>query len=52
VRMQAVVPRFTRDPGSVRGAGGGLGRDNRRIYGERLGLTAEEIADLAKRKVI
>lgn len=52
VRMQAVVPRFTRDPGSVRGAGGGLGRDNRRIYGERLGLAAEEIADLAKRKVI
>lgn len=52
VRMQAVVPRFTRDPGSVRGAGGGLGRDNRQIYGERLGLAAEEIADLAKRKVI
>ncbi|MBE7204787.1 MAG: CoA transferase, partial [Parafilimonas terrae] len=52
VRMQAVVPRFTRDPGFVRGTGGGLGRDNRRIFGERLGLSAEEIADLAKRKVI
>lgn len=52
VRMQAVVPRFTRDPSSVREAGGGLGRDNQRIYGKRLGLTADEIADLAKRQVI
>jgi crotonobetainyl-CoA:carnitine CoA-transferase CaiB-like acyl-CoA transferase len=52
VRMQSVVPRFVNDPGSVRRAAGSVGRDNHRIYRERLGLSQSELQDLAERKII
>ncbi|MDO8278706.1 MAG: CoA transferase [Burkholderiaceae bacterium] len=42
VRMQNVVPRFTRDPGTVRSTGGELGADNAQVFGEWLGLSEDE----------
>ena len=52
VRMQNVVPRFVSEPGNVRHAAGALGQDNDEVYGEWLGLSAEERARLAAGKVI
>jgi crotonobetainyl-CoA:carnitine CoA-transferase CaiB-like acyl-CoA transferase len=42
VRMQNVVPRFTREPGAVRSSAGTLGADNDEIYGDWLGLAPAE----------
>ena len=52
VRMQNVVPRFVSDPGVVRHAAGALGQDNDEVYGDWLGLCAEERSRLAAKKVI
>ncbi len=52
VRMQSVVPRFTRNPGTVTHAAGGLGRDNAAVYGALAGLDDAEIRALADRGVI
>ena len=52
VRMQNVVPRFVSEPGVVRHAARALGRDNDEVYGDWLGLSAEERARLAADKVI
>jgi crotonobetainyl-CoA:carnitine CoA-transferase CaiB-like acyl-CoA transferase len=41
-RMQNVVPRFTREPGTVRGTAGALGARNDEDYGDRLGLAAAQ----------
>ena len=46
VKMQDVVPRFSRTPGRVRHAGPSLGQDNHRVYEEWLGIGAEELARL------
>lgn len=51
VRMQGVVPRFSRTPGRVRHAGPAIGQHNEEVYGG-LGLSAVEIAALRARKVI
>jgi crotonobetainyl-CoA:carnitine CoA-transferase CaiB-like acyl-CoA transferase len=52
VRMQNVVPRFTREPGTVRSTAGSLGADNDEVYGNWLGLNAEEQARLKSEGVI
>ena len=51
VRMQSVVPHFSRTPGCVTKSGGGLGKDNDEVY-ERLGIGADERARLRSLKVI
>jgi crotonobetainyl-CoA:carnitine CoA-transferase CaiB-like acyl-CoA transferase len=52
VRMQNVVPRFVNDPGKVRHAAGAIGQDNDEVYGDLLGLSAAERAELRRSGVI
>lgn len=52
VRMQAVIPHFRQRPGRVWRTGPALGQDNHLVYGQWLGLSAEELAGLEKRDVI
>jgi crotonobetainyl-CoA:carnitine CoA-transferase CaiB-like acyl-CoA transferase len=52
VRMQNVVPRFSRTPGRVWRTGPALGEHNDEIYGEFLRMTREEIEALKKARVI
>ncbi|HEX7073627.1 MAG TPA: CoA transferase [Hyphomicrobiaceae bacterium] len=52
VRMQSVVPKFSETPGAVRHAGAGLGRDNRTVFIEELGLGEDEFQRLQASKVI
>ena len=52
VRVQNVVPKFTRNPGAVRHAARNLGADNESVYSEYLGLGADELQALAEKKVI
>jgi len=52
VRMQGVVPRFLRTPGSVRRAGGRIGQDNDAIYRTELGLGDADLEQLRAQKVI
>jgi len=46
VRMHNVVPRMSGTPGAIEDAGGALGEDNDMVYGEELGLSADERARL------
>ncbi len=51
--MQNVFPRLSATPGKVRRtASQAVGSDNAEVYGERLGLTAADLADLTRRRVI
>ncbi len=52
VRMQGVVPRFTRTPGGVAFAGKSLGADNAAVFGELLGLEPATIERLRASKII
>ncbi|MGI5283283.1 CaiB/BaiF CoA transferase family protein [Nonomuraea polychroma] len=52
VRMQGVIPHFHRRPGRVWRTGPALGQDNKLVYGDWLGLSEDELADLEKRGVI
>ncbi len=52
VRMQNVIPKLSRTPGKVKFAGGQLGEHNHEVYGQRLGLSAEEIGRLKEQGVI
>lgn len=52
LRMQGVVPRFSRTPGAVHRSGPALGADNQEVYADRLGLSEDEIAALRKKSVI
>jgi crotonobetainyl-CoA:carnitine CoA-transferase CaiB-like acyl-CoA transferase len=51
VRMQSVVPRFSKTPGGVRQSGPSLGEHNEEIY-TRLGLTPEQIRGLLEAGVV
>jgi crotonobetainyl-CoA:carnitine CoA-transferase CaiB-like acyl-CoA transferase len=51
VRMQNVVPRFSRTPGRVRHSGGDLGFDNAEVL-EDLGISPDEQRRLAAARVI
>ncbi len=50
--MQNVVPRLSDTPGEVRWTGPTLGQHNEEIYGEVLGLDAEELTELQERGTI
>jgi formyl-CoA transferase len=52
LRMQNVLFRLSRDPGSIRHTGRALGADNDAVYRAELGLTESEIAGLRERGVI
>ena len=52
VRMQGVTPRFSLTPGRVVHSGGKLGQHNDQVYGEELGLDADERHRLQKMKII
>jgi formyl-CoA transferase len=53
VPMQNVFPKLSNTPGSIRRtASQAVGQDNAEVYGERLGLSSEDLAALAKRGVI
>lgn len=47
-----VIPTLSGTPGAISWSGGALGADNARVYGDLLGLSAEEIARLASEGVI
>ncbi len=50
--MEGVFPKMSLTPGSIRHAGKRIGSDNREIFGERLGLSKEEMEQLSKEKII
>ena len=52
VRMQNVVPRFSRTPGRVWRAGPALGENNHEIFGQMLGIAREEMERLKSAGVI
>jgi crotonobetainyl-CoA:carnitine CoA-transferase CaiB-like acyl-CoA transferase len=52
VPMPAVLPRFSRTPGAVRHTGPALGEHNARVYGQLLGLTDADLAQLANDGII
>jgi crotonobetainyl-CoA:carnitine CoA-transferase CaiB-like acyl-CoA transferase len=50
--VQAPVPRFSSESGTVDHLGPGLGEHNAEVYGELLGLTLDDIDDLRARGVL
>jgi len=52
VKMQNVMFRMSDTPGRIRWAGRGLGEDNSTIYGDELGLTEDDLAELADKGVL
>lgn len=50
--VQAPVPRFSESHGRVEHLGPRLGEHNAEVYGELLGLSADEVADLRHRGVL
>ena len=50
--VQAPVPRFSSASGTVGHLGPRLGEHNAEVYGELLGMTADDIADLRARGVL
>jgi crotonobetainyl-CoA:carnitine CoA-transferase CaiB-like acyl-CoA transferase len=52
VRMQGVYPRFSRTPGGVERGAPQLGADNDAVYKDVVGLTEDELQELAKEGVI
>jgi crotonobetainyl-CoA:carnitine CoA-transferase CaiB-like acyl-CoA transferase len=53
LHMAGIVPRLTATPGRVRHAGPlGVGQDNEEVYGERLGLSRDDLAALRARGVV
>ena len=51
--MQSSFPKFSATPGSVRRpAPSTVGQHNAEIYGELLGISADELADMAAKGVI
>lgn len=52
VRMQAPTPRLSRTPGEVKAVGPKLGEHNVEVYGELLGLTETQLADLHERQIV
>lgn len=52
VRVQNVVPKFSRNPGEVRHTARDIGADNAAVFEEYLGLDADELAALADKDII
>ena len=51
VRMQGIV-KLSRTPGAITHAGQRMGQANEQVFGELLGLTTDQLADLQERGVI
>ena len=52
VKMQGIVPKFSRTPGKVRHAGERPGARNQEVYCGLLGLTKKELEELRKDRVV
>jgi formyl-CoA transferase len=52
LRMQGIYPRFSETPGRVRRGAPKLGEHNDEVYGSLLGLSAEDVEQLRREKVI
>ncbi|MGI9309274.1 MAG: CaiB/BaiF CoA transferase family protein [Gammaproteobacteria bacterium] len=52
LKMQNVAPKLSKTPGSVRLPGPALGQHNGEIYGDLLGYSAEQVADLLDKGII
>ncbi len=52
LKQEGVFPRMVGTPGAARHTGKSMGADNEEIFGQRLGLSASEIADLKKQGII
>jgi len=52
IAMQNAAPKLSETPGRVVSAGPELGQHNEEVYGELLGLSSRQIADLAQRGII
>jgi len=52
VKMPGIVPVFSETPGEIKWAGSALGAHNAEVYGELLGIAAEELAELKQQGVI
>ena len=50
--MQNVVPRLSETPGEVRWTGPKLGQHNDEVYGEVLGMGAEDLDALRERGIV
>ena len=52
VKIPGVFPKLSNNPGRVEYLGRALGADNDEVYGERLGLSKNEIEELKSKGVI
>ena len=52
LKMQNCVPKMYGTPGEIKWAGAPLGKFNEEVYGEKLGLTPEDLAKLKEEGVI
>ena len=52
VRVQGVVPKFTRNPSSAKWSAKNLGADNHALYEKLLGLSSEEVDDMCDKGII
>jgi crotonobetainyl-CoA:carnitine CoA-transferase CaiB-like acyl-CoA transferase len=52
LKLPAIVPKLSATPGRTDWAGPALGAHNREVFGDGLGLSAEEMAQLAADGVI
>ena len=52
VRMQGIIPKMEKTPGRVRHTGERPGARNQEVYGELLGLGAQELEELRKAGII
>lgn len=52
LRMQNVVPKLSATPGAIRWTGPDLGQHNDEVFGDLLGIPAEQRASLAERGII
>ena len=50
--MEGIFPKMSLTPGEARHTGKKLGADNKEIYEGKLGLTSQDLEDLAKEKII
>jgi crotonobetainyl-CoA:carnitine CoA-transferase CaiB-like acyl-CoA transferase len=52
VRMQGIIPKFSKTPGAVRCTGERPGTRNAEVYGELLGLGERDLAELQAEGII
>ena len=52
IKMPGIVPKFSETPGEVKWVGPELGAHNNEVYGELLGFSPEQVADLKKEGVL